>query len=273
MPEEIHPGSFVGDTIEEFKKLPMWGKIALGAAVVVVLYLLYMKFSQSAASPVSQSSGNLQPGIPGGSSGTQSPFPSVPSGQNSVPLIPSNTSPVYDAQGNLIAFQPQATPTAPPQSPTANIMPEQQSPGAPPPTTNPNMGYFGLLGKNIAVNFKNRTYKNAQGQDVPIPIPAGDKLVQGSQNRVWYTDAGGQHLLTSGVGPAIDPTTNTPAKGGGGMSWQSYVHGLGSYTIQPNDNLASRAAQLKIPGGLPAWLDFNGNPSSFNVGDRLKVPR
>lgn len=282
MAEDIHPGSFVGDTIEELKKLPMWGKVLLGAAIVIVLYLLYLKFSQnqgSAPSPIAQ--GNLQPGIPGGSSDVQSPFPSVPAGQSSYPLLSSNTSPIYDAQGNLIAFQSQQTPTAPAQSPTASVQPAPvpsfiNQPGNPPPNqSNPVKAvasYLGLLGPNAAVNFQNRTYKNSAGQWVPIPIPASDKLVQGSQNRVWYTDAGGQHLLTSGVGPAINPTTNTKVAGGGGMSWQSYLHKIRTYTIQPNDNLASRAAQLRIKGGLPAWLDFNGNPSTFMVGDTLKVP-
>jgi hypothetical protein len=104
-------------------------------------------------------------------------------------------------------------------TPTVSHNPSQPGPSAPPGTpatpsspnehpiepTDPNP-YAGLLGPDIAVNFTNRTYKNAQGQDVPLPIPANDQLIQGDQNRVWYVDSNIQHLLTDGIGP---PVTNS----------------------------------------------------------------
>jgi hypothetical protein len=41
MPEEgkkaVHPGSWVGDTVEEVKKLPTWGKFALAGVVILVI--------------------------------------------------------------------------------------------------------------------------------------------------------------------------------------------------------------------------------------------
>lgn len=62
---------------------------------------------------------------------------------------------------------------------------------------------YGLLGTNIQVNFQNRTYKNAQGQWVPLPVSQSASLVQGSQGRVWYVENGIQYLLTAGQGPAV----------------------------------------------------------------------
>ena len=62
---------------------------------------------------------------------------------------------------------------------------------------------YGLLGTNIQVNFQNRTYKNAQGQWVPLPLSQSAQLIQGSQGRVWYVENGIQYLLTAGQGPAV----------------------------------------------------------------------
>jgi len=63
----------------------------------------------------------------------------------------------------------------------------------------------GLLGPNVAVDFGKRTYKSPTSPiSLPIPIPAGDRLIQGSFNRVWYMDGSTQHLLTSGVGGPIE---------------------------------------------------------------------
>jgi len=89
------------------------------------------------------------------------------------------------------------------------------SPGVPATPSSPNEHpiepadpnpYAGLLGPGVQVNFTSRTYKNAQGQDVPLPIPSSDQLSQGDQGRVWYVDQGIQHLLTDGSGP---PVTNS----------------------------------------------------------------
>lgn len=101
-------------------------------------------------------------------------------------------------------------------TPTMSHNPTQPGPSAPPGVpatpssppehpiepTDPNP-YAGLLGPDVLVNFSNRTYKNAQGQDVPLPIPSNDPLIQGDQNRVWYVDTGIQHLLTDGTGPPV----------------------------------------------------------------------
>lgn len=253
MPEEIHPGSFVGDSIEEWKKLPMWGKIAVGGGIAVVIIVIVFKARQGGGSA------QLQPTVNPSTQPASTAFPGVQSGSSSVPYLPSGINPVYDAQGGLVAFQQQAA-----GNPTGSV--------SPPPTQNP-LAYQGLLGSNANINFQNRTYVDSTGKSVPIPIGASDKLVQGSQNRVWYQDTGGQHLLTSGVGPPINPTTNKPfVGGGGGESIQSYARGLSQYHVQYGDNLHTVASQLRIKGGLPAWLAFNGNPDTLSHGMTLKVP-
>src|SRR5271157_2191423 len=269
----VHPASFVGDTIEEFKKLPTWGKVLAVALGAVGAYVVYSSITGKSSS--SQTASSATPsGVSASGTTSSSPtdsqaFPSVSSGDTSVPYIPNNVNPIYGPQGQLEAYQsvPSSTTTTP--SSTTATTPSSTTATTPSSTTASSpTGYLGLLGPNVAVDFNNSTYTNAQGQQVAIPIATGDKLVQGSQNRVWYTDSGGQHLLTSGVGPAIDPTTNKPM-GGGGKSVQS---GLRTYTVQYGDNLHSVASQLKIKGGLPAWLDHNGWPRAFFHGQELKVP-
>lgn len=70
MAEEIHPGSFVGDTIEEFKKMPPAGKWAAAIAVVAVAGLaLYLKSRQGATASTS---------APGASTGTTGGFGNLP---------------------------------------------------------------------------------------------------------------------------------------------------------------------------------------------------
>jgi len=268
MSEDIHPGSFVGDTVEEFKKLPTWGKILVGVIGVVVLYVGYRILTSKGSAPTS--GGSLPP--TSNSAGSQSPFPSVASGNSSVPLLPNNVNPVYDQSGGLTAFQQAAPSTPATNNPITAIA-----------------GYLGLLGPNAHINIaksglaSDSTYVNSQGQTVSLSsvIPGSDKVTQGSENRVWYTDSGGQHLLTSGTGPAIDPTTNTPAvtnqqntqttvnknTGGGGQSWQSMIRRLNNYHPQRGDNMSEVAFKL----GLNGWKSFNVD--SFEHGNPVRIPR
>lgn len=258
--------SYLDDVKAEWAKLPTWGKIGIGGGIGVVLLLLVLKHQQSTGTTTSASgltSGSLPATNDTSSQAPAGAFPGVTSGSSSVPFLPNGVNPVYDAQGGLVAFQQAAA-----GNPSAggSVSPP------PTPTANP-LAYLGLLGANANVNFKNNTYIDSTGKSVPIPIASGDKLVQGSAGRVWYTDTGGQHLLTSGSGPAINPTTNTPfTGGGGGESVQSYARGLREYHVSYGDNLHTVANQLRIKGGLPAWLEHNGNPTDFFHGMTLKVP-
>lgn len=54
MADEVRPGSWVGDTVEEFKQLPIWGKIAVGGVAVLVAGIgiyEYRKKQQTGTSP------------------------------------------------------------------------------------------------------------------------------------------------------------------------------------------------------------------------------
>ncbi len=68
----VHPGSWVGDSVEEFKKLPTWGKLAI-AGLFIVAVVVFIKMRQSAASTsasgtVGAASNGL--GIPSGATDT-----------------------------------------------------------------------------------------------------------------------------------------------------------------------------------------------------------
>lgn len=59
-------------------------------------------------------------------------FPTTTSNQNTVPVIPENTNPVYDTNGNLVAFQPTNT-----NQTTTSTNQTTTDGGTPPPTTVP----------------------------------------------------------------------------------------------------------------------------------------
>jgi hypothetical protein len=256
--------SFLEDTKAQWNKLPTAGKVAVGGGLVVIL--LVMVYKHQSGGTTTSASGLTSGGLPATSSTPQAPagaFPGVQSGNSSVPFLPSGINPLYDQQGGLVAFQQAAA-----GNPGGSVSPP------PTPAVSPFSGFFGLLGANAKVNLKNNTYLDSTGKSVPIPIASGDKLIQGTSNRVWYTDTAGQHLLTSGIGPAIDPRTNQPfVGGGGGESLPSYARSLTHYQIQYGDNLHTVANQLGIKGGLPAWLEHNDNPYAFYHGMSLKVPQ
>lgn len=303
MAGEVHPGSWLGDSVEEFKKLPPWGKVAVGGIFVVVAYLGYSAYKNGVANSGSSQATTLP--ATSNAPGSSSPFSMV----GNTPLLPSDVNPLYDPSGNLVAYQqgssvPASAPTS--SVPTSAPTPTQVGATPNPPSTNPVKavaGYLGLLGPNAQVNIakdglaSDSTYVNAQGQTVPLSslIPGTDKVVQGSQNRVWYTDAGGQHLLTSGTGGAVDPTTNqlvsngstsAPAvtnqqntqtttnvnksSGGAFESLQSRIRALTqlqSYTPQYGDNMNEVANKLGLKGG---WRAFGVD--SFQHGTPVTIP-
>lgn len=99
-------------------------------------------------------------------------------------------------------------------------------------------GFFGLLGPNAQINTANKTYTNAQGQQVPLPIPPGAKVVQGSQNRVWYTYNNQQYLLTSGNGPGSATPVQAPGSqfqsASGGTTNQQNTQSSQNVTTSPS---------------------------------------
>lgn len=112
---QVHPGSFVGDSIEEFKKLPVWGKFLAVGALGLVIYLAIRARQNAAASQTAQgAAGSALGGATGSAGAGQSPFSSV----NGLPLLPGNVNPVYSPNGDLVGYQQGATPSTTPTAPT-----------------------------------------------------------------------------------------------------------------------------------------------------------
>jgi hypothetical protein len=141
---------------------------------------------------------------------------STPGGSSDSPIVNHNPT----LPGPSASPGTPATPSSPAEHPI--------EPGSPYPLDP--VPYAGLLGPHVQVNFSNRTYKNAQGQDTPIPIPSNDYLTAGDQGRVWYVDVNTQpniqHLLTDGDGPPVSnsgypvgsPQNTPPSKGSSSSS-------------------------------------------------------
>lgn len=153
--KSVHPGSWLGDSVEEFKNLPPWGKAAAIGVVGMVAFLGYRAYASSRSSTTSGTTagttgtgGTLSlPQVAGGQDisggGAQSPFAQVPSGPtaNSVPVLPAGLQPIFDGVGNLIGWQP-STPSASVTSvgsgtPTPTTTPTPSSPVPPVPSQGP----------------------------------------------------------------------------------------------------------------------------------------
>lgn len=94
-----------GDVIKEFKeaKPPEKAVIVLGIiAVIGVAWYLYQKGKQQSTTPNTATS-------TGAAGGQVSGYPTV--GAGGTPVLPSGVNPLYDPNGNLVAFQNQPTPT------------------------------------------------------------------------------------------------------------------------------------------------------------------
>lgn len=125
--------------------LPVWAWGLIGIAGIGVGYLIIKRTSapaipnQGAASDTSagnvlpdQTQAGLQPSAP---VGPGNPFPSVPTGNGTVPVVPPGYVPIYDSNGNLIGWQPPpAPPTVPPPGPGGSPPPPAGSPPPPPGT-------------------------------------------------------------------------------------------------------------------------------------------
>jgi len=176
----------LSDLIEEFKKAPPAGKALAVVSVIAVAGLgLYVAHVKKGSASNSSGAGVLPVDVSsalGGDTGAGVPFPNYPASGAGTP-----------AQVG--------TPPASSGGDTGVVQTLEQ-------------GTFGLLGPDVQVKINANgtgTYLNPQGKWVPVPLQAGEKLIQGSSNRVWIqnTNTGTQSLLTSGTGAPIDITNNT----------------------------------------------------------------
>lgn len=196
--------AWLQDSIGEIKKLPTAGKVGLGAVVLLVVGVALYERNLANTSASTSTSGLSSVGTDtsgAGVLGTQSPFSSVASGSNSVPLIPSGTNPVYDSQGNLVAFQSPATPPAtvsiPPPATTPPVAKPTQPPAQPKINTNP------LVPNSLKVwmGSGNVLYEGTSPTNQhPVNLPKNSGIRAGSNGRYWVFTPQGQQLITNNFG-------------------------------------------------------------------------
>jgi len=100
----------LGDTVNEFKKASKTEKVFIvGGALAVLAIALYIRQqSQAGKSATGPTGATLTGGVGGGGIQTV-PGPN----QSTVPILPAGLTPLFDAMGNLIGYQPLPTQTTP----------------------------------------------------------------------------------------------------------------------------------------------------------------
>jgi hypothetical protein len=178
----VHPGSFVGDSIEEFKKLPTWGKVVAGLLFVGAAYLGYQAYTSN------KNAGIASPSVD--TTGTGAGSGAMIGG---VPEIPAGFSPQYNpTTGALEGYQPTGgTGTSTGGGNPITGGQNQPSQGGNPPTNGQASGGplipFGQYKGPSYSNLKPNTFYNYQGVNY--------KLTAGAQGRLWGTNPSGQHVL------------------------------------------------------------------------------
>ncbi len=135
MAEDMKPASWVGDSVEEFKKLPTWGKIAIGVVFVGVLVFAYIQYKNAASSAsttaAATTTGTSASTLLGSANNptlpptnyTGSGDTSIPSGPGSTPTVPSSpttpTGPVMTGQPVTSPIKITQPAPAPVQAPSA----------------------------------------------------------------------------------------------------------------------------------------------------------
>jgi len=194
-----------GDLISEFKQAKPPEKIIIVTAVIAVigvaLYLFNKSKSGSSATPADYTSGAPTAQTAG--------YPSV--GANQTPVLPSGVNPLYDPNGNLVAFQNPAGNANGPLMTGSGTPPV----GAPPGrglmrdvTTMPNwyQNVVGKLGYNSKISAGGVDYSlNAQrfwtSPSSFFYAPIGSTISPGAQGRIWLQLPNNQpHQLLTGSG-------------------------------------------------------------------------
>jgi nucleoid-associated protein YgaU len=146
--QEIHPASWLGDAVEEFKRMPTWGKVGVGVVVIGVAGFAYIQY-RNAQNANANTSMAASSGTAGTGSGTDL---STLLGSMSNPSLPPTTSttPSVPTTGAT-------TPTTTPSAPTT---------GATTPTTGPFMTGQPIIGPT----------KVTTPAPTPIKAPTAPKL-------------------------------------------------------------------------------------------------
>jgi hypothetical protein len=242
MPDGGKPG--IKDLFHTIKKSPAL-MVTVIAGILIVGYIL-IKYGPSAKGGANTTTPDTQTALPTATSqGSYFPFQ-----QNVIEPIVLQVTPGGGPTpaGGAVTSPPTGSASGGSPSPGTGItMPPPGGGGSTQgtstiPSSDGHGGFFGLLGPNAKINTSNRTYTNAQGQQVPLPIPPNAKVVQGSQNRVWYTYNNQQYLLTSGNGPGSATPVQAP-----GSQFQSSSGG----TVN-QQNTQSTSNVTNTPSTVPA---------------------
>ncbi len=114
--EGDHGGNFL---MHKAGGLPIWAWGLIGIAGVGIGY--YFITRNSSAIPTGTQASNTSAGTvsadpgsaslqPSNAGGPNNPFPEIPVGNGSVPVLPNGYTPIYDNNGNLVGFEPPAPP-------------------------------------------------------------------------------------------------------------------------------------------------------------------
>lgn len=195
MPETM---GAIGDVTSEFKNAGPKEKAVIIIAVVGVVgvaFYLYTKQRGSTAAPSAGSSSEPMAGYPLA---------------GSTPVLPAGVNPLYDPNGNLIAFQnPTPTVPSPPPTPTPPVggLPGGSTNGPPKGPSQPANWYTNFLGKigygsHISaggVDQNGQRFWYAPGAF--FYAPKGSTIAYGGQGRTWLQLPNGQqHQLLTGSG-------------------------------------------------------------------------
>lgn len=173
------PGSWVGDTVEEYKKLPTAGKIAAIGGLLLVAGIGYYEYSKGKSSK-SGVSGSASPSTDLSGAGANQ-YPLVPGGNTGqVPVLPGGLQPIFDGLGNLIGFQPIPPSTTP--APTPGPTPAPGPPKPPKPTKPPKKDKDGDQHEAANVGGLHGRLPHQPIQP-PTGTPRGQKIGPGQSSR------------------------------------------------------------------------------------------
>ncbi len=168
---------FLKQGVEEFKKLPTGGKIAVGALFVTVAGIGLYEYTKSKG----QNSATLPGTDTTGTASSQ--YPTVPGGSSGqVPVLPGNINPVFDAAGNLVAFGPGSTPaaTTPTSTPDAIAAFQQRFGSSPEIRRSGSNWYYVENGKNTLLSSffpSGTTFSGSSTGTAYATLPGGTKQV------------------------------------------------------------------------------------------------
>jgi hypothetical protein len=182
----------IGDVTNEFKQAGPKEKAVIIIAVIGVAGVAYYLYTKQKGSTAAPTAGSSSASLPAG-------YPLA----GSTPVLPAGVNPLYDPNGNLIAFQnPSPTVPSPPPTPTTPTPPKQT-----PLIGQPSNWYTNFLGKIGYGTHISPGGVDQNGQrfwyapNSYFYAPKGSTIAYGGLGRVWLQLPNGQqHQLLTGSG-------------------------------------------------------------------------